>query len=468
MLQKPKNSKTKFSLKSFLTTSSKPRLVVFIIAFAVIGISTALLSHAATGDGSIPVYRSYDGKAKTHLFTTNGAEANSNAGGLNYEGVAFYAWGDANDGRMPVFRLFANNSHLYTMSVAEKEAVVKNGGKLEGVAWYAYLGAAPGRLPVYRLAAANGDHMYLTSAGERDAISGPGKAYTYEGIAFYSSDHSVPQNYNPPTGAVDTANCKNIAGWAIDKDLPDSGVPINVYIDGKGYDLGFTSVARADVNAAGHVGGAHGFNMTVPSVWRNGQAHNWVAYTLNIDSFRNVVGTNVEIKRGEWACDAAGNDIMPQILAQRAEAERQRLAAIAAAEAAQAKAEQDQKIIAYAVAVQAAKEHDALAGFLNGVAQNQRNEAARAHDTGAALRYLAAMANGGNGSQPVSGIDDGEVKNCTEWFHYSGEGWTSNNRGAVTLARCRIIAANEPPGPNPQHIDWGDSTNYNPVQIWAR
>lgn len=352
MPAKSKSPKKSPKFYSFITQSSRSRLAIFAVVFALIGIATIFVSHAATGDGSIPVYRSINPTSQTHLFTTNKAEANSTPG-LNYEGVAFYAWSDGSGGRMPVYRIFANNAHVYTMSEAEKTAIVQNGGKLEGVAWYAYLGAAPGRLPVYRLAGKNGDHMYVTSAGERDAISGPGKNYTYEGIAFYSSNQSVPQNYNVPVGAVDIANCKTIAGWALDKDLPNNGVPINVYIDGKGYDLGFTSVGRGDINAAYHVTGNHGYSMNVPTNWRDGQAHGYVVYALNIDSFNNVIGTNTELKRGEWACNSAGQDMMPQILQQRAEAERQRQAAIAAA---QAKAELDQKIINYAVAVEQAKQ----------------------------------------------------------------------------------------------------------------
>ncbi len=380
--KKQKNGSSNIFTK-FSNSSGKFKLLSFIVVFAVIGLATVLLSHAATGDGSVPIYRSFSPTAKAHLFTANGTEANGTQG-LSYEGVAFYAWSNGLDGRVPVYRIFVNNSHLYTSSTAEKDIVLKGGGKLEGIAWYAYSGAAPARIPIYRLAAANGDHMYVASAGERDAISGPGKGYTYEGIAFYVSDHSVPLNYNAPSGVVDTATCKNIAGWAVDKDLPDNGVPINVYIDGKGYDLGFTSVPRGDVNAAARVAGNHGFNMAVPASWSDGQAHTWVAYALNIDSFKNVIGRNVELKRGEWACNSAGQDVMPQILAQRAEAERQRLAAIAAAEA---KAEQDRKIIAYAVAVEQAKQNEAAAA-----AQSQQVAAAiNAAASGVRNRQMAAV-----------------------------------------------------------------------------
>ncbi len=448
--------KSQSKLLTFLTKPSRARILVFVLAFGIIGVGTALLSQAATGDGSVPVYRAFSSVWGSHMFTQNGHEANETPN-FNYEGVAFYAWNNANNGRQPVYRLNANNHHFFTISAAEKDAVVKNGGKLEGIAWYAYLNKAPGRIPVYRLGGTNGNHVYTTSEGEKNSLDArPDTAY--EGIPFYVSDRATPKDYNAPVGAVDgAAGCQGINGWAVDKDLPEGGVPINVYIDGKGYDLGFTSKPRADVNRAAGVSGSHGFEMNVPQSWRDAKAHTWVAYAINIDSAHNVIGQNknVELKRGEFACYLSGQDIMPQILAQRAEAERQRLAAIAAAEAAaraaeaaQAQAEQNQRIIDYAVAIDNAKKNDELARYLNAVAQNNRNQQAaqaQAAQNEALANFLNGIAqnNREQAAQAQRAREEGDRSNygpCIGWNMNPDGSWNSYDHGLMYRGQCRSYA----------------------------
>ena len=100
--------------------------------------------------------------------------------------------------RIPVYRFYNRKTgdHMYTISEAECESLVKAGWKAEGIACHVPKSSSK---PVYRLYnKSNGDHMFTISIDERKAMIGAG--WVYEGIGFYSdTDKTVPiyRLYNP-------------------------------------------------------------------------------------------------------------------------------------------------------------------------------------------------------------------------------------------------------------------------------
>jgi len=103
-----------------------------------------------------------------------------------------------------VYRLYnpGSGDHLYTTSAEERQIVIEAGWRDEGVAF-----VAPSQKgdPVYRVYnPAVGGHHYTTSAAERDALVKGG--WNDEGVAFLSADPAngspVRRLYNPNPGTV--------------------------------------------------------------------------------------------------------------------------------------------------------------------------------------------------------------------------------------------------------------------------
>ena len=123
---------------------------------------------------------------------------------------------------IPVYRLYnvkGNGDHLFTTSAYEKNTLTLRGWKYEGIAWYA---PKTSSTAVYRFYNSNnGTHMYTKTAAERTAMTGAG--WKQEGIAFYSCTDSskvpVYRLYNPNnaqhffTKAVSEKNTLVKAGW---------------------------------------------------------------------------------------------------------------------------------------------------------------------------------------------------------------------------------------------------------------
>ncbi|MBR0376888.1 MAG: S8 family serine peptidase [Lachnospiraceae bacterium] len=123
---------------------------------------------------------------------------------------------------VPVYRLYdikGTGDHLFTTSAYEKDTLTLRGWKYEGIAWYE---PKTSSRPVYRsYNPNNGLHMYTYSDTERSALAGAG--WKMEGIAFYSCTDSskvpVYRLYNPNGGthfftkAVSEKNMLVKAGW---------------------------------------------------------------------------------------------------------------------------------------------------------------------------------------------------------------------------------------------------------------
>jgi hypothetical protein len=100
---------------------------------------------------------------------------------------------------MPVYRFLnkvLGSVHFYTISEAERDAVIANYPDVfdyEGVAYYAYAeGDQPvDAMPVYRFLnkTLGSAHFYTISEAEKDAvIANYPDVFEYEGIAYYAFD----------------------------------------------------------------------------------------------------------------------------------------------------------------------------------------------------------------------------------------------------------------------------------------
>lgn len=149
-----------------------------------------------------PVYRFWSPLTSHHFYTMSLAEkdaiiATYSPSVWTYEGVAFYAFADdAQEGVLPVYRFWSpvTSSHFYTMNEGERDSILatypSSVWAYEGIAYYTF---AAGRQPAGSHAAyrfwsplASG-HFYTTKEDEKDSIltTYPASVWTYEGIAWY-------------------------------------------------------------------------------------------------------------------------------------------------------------------------------------------------------------------------------------------------------------------------------------------
>ncbi|MBW2147563.1 MAG: hypothetical protein JRI22_11135 [Deltaproteobacteria bacterium] len=140
----------------------------------------------------VPVYRFWSPVFFSHFYTISEAEKDAvmaNPDWVN-EGVAFYAYSVQTAGTLPVYRFWSPVyfSHFYTISEAEKDIVLLNPDWIfEGVAYYAYpTNSVPGTLPVYRFwSPVYFSHFYTISEAEKDIVL-LNPDWIFEGVAFYA------------------------------------------------------------------------------------------------------------------------------------------------------------------------------------------------------------------------------------------------------------------------------------------
>lgn len=140
------------------------------------------------------VFRFYNSLNGSHFFSANVAERDNvraTVPSLIYEAPAFMVSPAPGAGLSPVYR-FMNRStgvHFYTINESERAAVAANPGfNNEGIAWYARQVGSPaaGTIQVFRfLRRATGTHLYTVSVAEKDNIIATRAAeYAYEGVAY--------------------------------------------------------------------------------------------------------------------------------------------------------------------------------------------------------------------------------------------------------------------------------------------
>ncbi len=142
------------------------------------------------------VFRFYNTNNGSHFFSANVAERDqvrSTIPSLLHEGPVFSVAPASKAGLSPVYRFYNRNTgvHFYTINENERLALMPNASfQFEGVAWYARQSAdaATGTVPVYRFYKLNlGTHVYTVSVAERDnLINNAAATYAYEGVAYHA------------------------------------------------------------------------------------------------------------------------------------------------------------------------------------------------------------------------------------------------------------------------------------------
>lgn len=149
----------------------------------------------STQDTPMVMHRFWSTPKQTHFYTISEAEKNAiiaNDPSWSYDGTAFKAYlkTDCGNGRSTVYRFWheQNKRHFYTINESERDAVV-NGNpnwKLEGSAYCAYKTHVAGSTPLYRFwSSAKLAHFYTISEAEKNNILANDKSWTLDGIAFY-------------------------------------------------------------------------------------------------------------------------------------------------------------------------------------------------------------------------------------------------------------------------------------------
>ena len=147
--------------------------------------------------GSVVVWRLYNPNSGLHHYTTNKAEYDYLGSiGWNQEKESFKAAkapnanskdskpNESNKNIVPVYRLYNPNdgNHHWTMSVTERDWLVKLGWNAEGIGWYVDTSAS---VTVWRLYNPNsGEHLYTTNKGEYNYLGSIG--WNQEEVAWKS------------------------------------------------------------------------------------------------------------------------------------------------------------------------------------------------------------------------------------------------------------------------------------------
>jgi hypothetical protein len=140
------------------------------------------------------VYRFYNMKTGTHLYSADLAETNNVIATLgwlyHFEGVSFTADQYNSQNITPLYRFYnkKTGTHFYTADPTEKANVQNNLGatyQLEGIAYF--VSTSPGGQTVYRFYNLKaGTHFYTADIAERDhVIATLGYLLHYEGPSYY-------------------------------------------------------------------------------------------------------------------------------------------------------------------------------------------------------------------------------------------------------------------------------------------
>lgn len=159
----------------------------------------ALLSNETYPAGS--VFRFWSNQNKHHFYTISKDERDMVAAiydenAWKYEGIAYTAFTEPGENRIPVYRFWSNRNraHFYTASEVEKDSVINiyasdpDGWSYESIGFYVYdKGYTGPSKPVYRFwSDQNRGHFYTASESEKDTVIDIYTDYQwlYEGVAF--------------------------------------------------------------------------------------------------------------------------------------------------------------------------------------------------------------------------------------------------------------------------------------------
>jgi hypothetical protein len=124
-----------------------------------------------------------------------------NAGGYEYEGVAFYARNPVAPtvGNIPVYSVTIGTSTFITADPNEYTTLKADGYADNGIAFYADPAGSNTGNPIYRLYSSTYGHVWTELPGVQAYLA---QGYVNEGVAFTSLD-TVSQAAAPPTGDSD-------------------------------------------------------------------------------------------------------------------------------------------------------------------------------------------------------------------------------------------------------------------------
>ena len=140
------------------------------------------------------VYRFFNNDTGIHFYTADEKEKNyiqKNLTSFIFEGASYQSVDPSKEGAeaVPVYRFrnLETGIHLYTISEAERKAIVKSNQFVdEGEAFFAYKTKIEDSIPVYRfLNTDTGAHFYTTSFNEKEDIENNLPEFKAEGIAYY-------------------------------------------------------------------------------------------------------------------------------------------------------------------------------------------------------------------------------------------------------------------------------------------
>ena len=216
-------------------------------------------------ENGVPMYREYNPNDGHHNYTTDKREHDYVVSvGWHDEDIAWNVKsGNENDGYLPkgvsrykdgtysfydrelgygafseealkeglVHRMYNPNSgeHFYTMSVSERDDLVKAGWIYEEDSCFTAPAAADDRLPIYRLYNPNGnDHHYTID--KEEAVSLKEAGWIFEGVSFYAyekdSTDGVPlyREYNPNSGRHNYTTARKEHDNVVSAGWKDEGV----------------------------------------------------------------------------------------------------------------------------------------------------------------------------------------------------------------------------------------------------
>ena len=121
----------------------------------------------------------------------------------------------------------------------------------------------------------NGAHGFSISAPE---IFKDGKPHTirlrYEASTTTVTNGSKSITCSPNyAGNLDTASCSNIVGWAADRNRLNNSIRVKIFDGEKLVQTVTANLMRPDVGSVLVDNGQHGFNITTPTVFKDGKPH---------------------------------------------------------------------------------------------------------------------------------------------------------------------------------------------------
>ena len=119
--------------------------------FADPGAPVAYVFGSGAASGTLEVHRLRNSSTGNRLWTPDFDEANLALRGnrYTYEGVAFRAYGDTGQSRIPVHRLYSpgRDLHHFTTSNAVRDSMLRQGFRSEPTKFYVHPAASTGPLP---------------------------------------------------------------------------------------------------------------------------------------------------------------------------------------------------------------------------------------------------------------------------------------------------------------------------------